>query len=381
MEDARRDACGRCKRPQRVCYCASLPDDPLATASTHVLVLQHQHEKRRRAAISSVPVLAQTIANVTLVTVDETCDCGPGKDERLDALLYDEGGDHRFDTAMVLFPDEHAQPLSDGVETEAKRVLLIVIDGTWKEAKKIAHRNKKHWQKAAKDWETRGARLQYVCLDNELKRSIYGDLRREPMEGCVSTLEAVASALVSLEPNETGRQVHDALLHSFRGMVSIQEKFQQRGRVVKLAQYGGVSKAEAVEAKRREQQKKNSATIDKDTSTLVQREYVFYTSHTDFRHRQQLTQQGEAVACTYDEARERCVELNRDRKRGQRVAMLPLDAFEKHLRQCHDAPRSSIPDEGPRRSGRQTLDELSSESEVMARIPAAYSFSNGHGSG
>ncbi|KAG3008813.1 hypothetical protein PC119_g14133 [Phytophthora cactorum] len=327
MEDARRDACGRCKRPQRVCYCASLPDDPLATASTHVLVLQHQHEKRRRAAISSVPVLAQTIANVTLVTVDETCDCGPGKDERLDALLYDEGGDHRFDTAMVLFPDEHAQPLSDGVETEAKRVLLIVIDGTWKEAKKIAHRNKKHWQKAAKDWETRGARLQ------------------EPMEGCVSTLEAVASALVSLEPNETGRQVHDALLHSFRGMVSIQEKFQQRGRVVKLAQYGGVSKAEAVEAKRREQQKKNSATIDKDTSTLVQREYVFYTSHTDFRHRQQLTQQGEAVACTYDEARERCVELNRDRKRGQRVAMLPLDAFEKHLRQCHDAPRSSIPDE------------------------------------
>ncbi|ETI31595.1 hypothetical protein F441_21339 [Phytophthora nicotianae CJ01A1] len=348
MEDTRRDICDRCKRPLRVCYCSSLPDEPLVTRSTHVLVLQHRHEKRRRAAISSVPVLAQTLENVTLVTVDETCDCGPGKDELLDALLYDEGGDHRFDTAMVLFPDEHAQPLTGGGGTRnAKRMLVIVIDGTWKEAKKIAHRNKKHWEKAAKDWESRGGTLQYICLDGELKRSIYGDLRREPMEGCLSTLEAVASALVLLEPEEAGRQVHDALLRAFRGMVSIQEQFQQRGRVAKLGQYGGVSKAEAVEAKRRQQQKKsNDSTADKHTSTLIQREYVFYTSHTDFRHRQQLKQQGEVVTCTYDEARERCMELNRDRKRGQRIAMLPLDAFEKHLRQCHDAQQSGMPNEG-----------------------------------
>ncbi|KAI9981551.1 hypothetical protein PInf_009304 [Phytophthora infestans] len=346
MEDTRRDVCDRCKRPLRVCYCASLPNEPLATKSTHVVVLQHQHEKRRRAAISSVPLLAQTIENVTLVTVDEACDCGPGKNEQLDAFLYDEGGDDTFDTAMILFPDEHAQPLGEGVGRETQRVLLIVIDGTWKEAKKIAHRNKKHWEKAARDWEIRGAKLEYVCLAGELKRSIYGDLRREPMEGCVSTLEAVASALMLLEPSETGRRMHDALLRAFREMVSIQEQFQKRGKVAKLEQYGGVFKAEAVGAKRREQHKKTETNIDKHTSTLVQREYVFYTSHTDFRHRQQLTQQGEVVACTYDEARERCMELNRDRKRGQRVTMLPLDSFEKHLQRCHDVQRSNIPDEG-----------------------------------
>lgn len=113
----------------------------------------------------------------------------------------------------------------------------------------------------------------------------------------MSTLEAVASALVVLEPKETGRLVHDSLLHAFKGMVSIQEQFQQRGRVAKLEQYGGISKAEAVETKRlelqRQQQQRsvNAITTDIDTSTLVQREYVFYTTHTDFRHRQQLTQQ------------------------------------------------------------------------------------------
>ncbi|POM67708.1 Protein Kinase [Phytophthora palmivora] len=309
------------------------------------------HERQRRAAISSVPVLAQTLANVTLVTVDD-CDCGPGVSDELDALLYG-GGDDRFDVAIVLFPDEHAQSLSvtrGEVETRVKRVLLIVIDGTWKEAKKIARRNREHWEKAARDWEARGASLHYVCLDNEEgvaedgetmpKRSIYGDLRREPMEGCMSTLEAVASALMMLEPKETGRILKDSLLHAFKGMVSIQEQFQKRGQVAKLEQYGGVSKAEAVEVKRlelhRQQKTINAVNVDKDTSALVQREYVFYTSHTDFRHRQQLTQQGEVVTCTYDEARDHCIELNRDRKRGQRVAMLPLDAFEKHLRQSHD---------------------------------------------
>ncbi|OWZ00905.1 Protein kinase, partial [Phytophthora megakarya] len=330
---ARREACDRCKRPPRVCYCASLPASPLVTTS-HVLILQHEHEKKKRAAISSVPVLAQTLEQVTVVTVDD-CDCGPGANAELDALLYN--GDS-FDTAMVLFPDEHAQSLSpptDQVERRAKRVLLIVIDGTWKEAKKIARRNRQHWEKAAKDWEARGARLEYVCLDSEeAKRSIYGDLRREPMEGCMSTLEAVASALAILEPKETGRVAYDALVHAFRGMVSIQEQFQKP----KLEQYGGISKAEAIEAKRLGQQRQKTGGIaDTDKSTLVQREYVFYTTHTDFRHRQQLTQQGEVVTCTYIEAREHCAKLNRDRKRGQRAAMLPFDSFEKHLRQCHDA--------------------------------------------
>ncbi|KAL3665640.1 hypothetical protein V7S43_009076 [Phytophthora oleae] len=338
---ARRTVCAKCKRPPCVCYCASLPGKPLAAEYTHVLVLQHEHEKKRRAAISSVPVLALTLEDVTLVMVRDDCDCGPGVDEQLDALLYEEGGDHRFDTALVLFPDEHAQPLkASSEETERKaKVLLIVIDGTWKEAKKIARRNREHWEKAAKTWEARGAKLQYICLDSDGKQNIYGDLRREPMEGCMSTLEAVASALVTLEVEATGRELQGALLRAFRGMVSIQEQFQQRGRVAKLEQYGGVSKAEAVEAKRLElqRQQKSEPTTDKDNTLSVQREYVFYTSHTDFRHRQQLTQQGDVVTSTYDEARERCVELNRDRKRGQRVAMLPLDAFEQHLRQLHDA--------------------------------------------
>ncbi|CAI5746791.1 unnamed protein product [Peronospora destructor] len=284
-----REACTRCKRPPRICYCAWLPDEGLATKRTHVLVLQHTHEKRRRAAISSVPILTQTLEDVTLVIVDDDCDCGPGMNEELDVLLYG-GGDDKFDEAMILFPDEHAQPLgatSCSVENIdiTKRVLLLVIDG---------------------------ASLQYICLDSNesgdaaiapSRRSIYGDLRKEPMEGCMSTLEAVASALIVLEPEESHQVVYDSLLHAFEGMVSIQKQFQWRSQVIKLEQYGGILKAEAIEIKRLELQRQqlprkiDIVTTDKKMSTSVRREYVFYTSHMDFRHRQQLTQQVIRLSC------------------------------------------------------------------------------------
>ncbi|CAI5739431.1 unnamed protein product [Hyaloperonospora brassicae] len=352
---AQRATCARCTRPPQVCYCPSLPPDLLATERTHVLVVQHKHEKRRRAAISSVPILAQSLQNVTLVTVDDDCDCSPGVHRDLDELLYG-GGDEPMDAALVLFPDDRALPLEaiGGESTSirsSKRVLLVVIDGTWREAKKIARRNRNTWDQAAQSWEARGARFHYVCLGTNKRddggpgpSSIYGDLRREPMEGCMSTLEAVASALRVLEPASTGPGVHDSLLHAFRAMVSIQEQYQERGREAKLKQYGGISKAQAVEMKRLEERQRQQlhAYVDivpagTTPLTHVRREYVFYSSRTDLHHYQQLLQEGDVVTCTYDEARDRCVELNCDRKRGQRIAMLSLDAFQKKVTMAKEA--------------------------------------------
>jgi hypothetical protein len=38
------------------------------------------------------------------------------------------------------------------------------------------------------------------------------------------------------------------------------------------------------------------------------------------------------MTCTYDQARDRCSELNMGRKRGQRLAFLALDIFHQRLR-------------------------------------------------
>lgn len=206
--NSKRASCVRCERPPRVCYCASLPPQPLATIHTHVLIVQHRHEKRHRNAISSVPVLAQVLHNdaVTVATVDDAGLGAPGTNHELDRLLYhvtdDDNGDVKFDCVFVLFPDATAKtlnadlmaslvPSSPGSAQEAqppasivssRRTLLVVIDGTWTEAKKIVFHARGHLNALANQRRAMDRIFEFVCLENDAsmspRQSIYGDLRR-----------------------------------------------------------------------------------------------------------------------------------------------------------------------------------------------------------
>lgn len=121
------------------------------------------------------------------------------------------------------------------------------------------------------------------------------------MEGCLSTLEAVALALKELEPTESGEAIQEALLQAFKGMVDVQDQFRRQGRERQLQMYKGVTKEQALEEKRQIQRSTDSidtpslaalAIHDQETtSALRTREYVFYLTQQDFRERKQLVQQ------------------------------------------------------------------------------------------
>ncbi|TYZ63834.1 hypothetical protein PybrP1_001430, partial [[Pythium] brassicae (nom. inval.)] len=354
-------SCPRCRRPPRVCYCADLPPAPLRALATHVLVLQHRHEQRRRAAISSVPIIAHVLVPTTVVAVDDA-GVGPGSSEALDRLLFD-GAAAAFERVFVLFPDAAAKTLNAellagidaktladsrggggrGTEEAPPSTLLVVLDGTWTEAKKVLFHSRPHFDALAGQRRSLGRTFEFVCLDLSDAESatplpnIYGDLRREPMEGCMATLEAVALALKALETKDSGERLYAALLAGFRGMVTRQQELVASGRQRALEQHGGVSKRDAVLQRRKRQLEQSASEPDAqdrggadDASRSEQRrvrEYVFVNTLVDFRHRKQLVQQGPSVRCTYDEARDKCQELNVGRARGQRLAMMPFDTF------------------------------------------------------
>jgi hypothetical protein len=120
------------------------------------------------------------------------------------------------------------------------------------------------------------------------------------MDGCVSTLEAVVGALRVLEPSAVAEDVSTALLSAFSGMVAVQSAFQQRGKTEALRRYGGVSKTAAIQAKQFHNEAASAAS-DSDppptpaNAVLLSREYVFYSTRTDFRQRQELVQQVRSV--------------------------------------------------------------------------------------
>lgn len=184
-----RSICERCRRPTAVCYCAHVV--PLTTR-TRVLLLQHPRE--RDVAINTARIAKLCLPEAELATgVDFTGDA------RLEAAL-DDG-------AWLLYPGPGAERARD-LQEEARPRVLIVLDGTWWQARSILKRN------------PRLASLPRLSLSSG-GESRYR-IRAEPAPQCMATIEALARALTELEPEP---ERFAKMLEPFDAMVETQIRF------------------------------------------------------------------------------------------------------------------------------------------------------------
>ncbi|MDO9623505.1 MAG: DTW domain-containing protein [Pseudomonas sp.] len=163
-----RPHCPRCNRPLEHCLCALIPRVP---SRTRVLILQHPSEVRH--ALNTARLAALGLSNAELRVAEVF--------EDMPALLAQPG--YR---ACLLFPGEQAQPLPQfATQLDGLPTLLVVPDGSWRKARKLLHCNPLL------------AALPRVTLAAGLQ-SRYR-LRKAPMPGALSTIEAIVSALDILE--------------------------------------------------------------------------------------------------------------------------------------------------------------------------------------
>lgn len=188
-----RAVCQRCLRPQVTCYCGELPPIP---TRTRVVLLQHPRE--RRVAIGTARMAHLALPNSELHLGVEF-----SRHERLQRLLADPAS-----RPAVLYPAAEA-PGPDAWTEEPPRT-LVVIDGTWTQARKVLSLN--------------------PCLRAlpriSLRPARPGNyrIRREPAAHCLSTIEAVVEALGQLE-GEPARFA--PMLAAFDRMVDRQLACQQ----------------------------------------------------------------------------------------------------------------------------------------------------------
>jgi DTW domain-containing protein YfiP len=185
-----RALCDRCRRPLAVCYCAGI--EPIET-KTRVVILQHPRER-------DVGIGTARIARL----------CLPGAVLRSDV---DFSGDPvvrdliAAGNAYVLFPGARA------IDVETANfpvpITLVVLDGTWWQAQKLLKAN------------PAVAALPRLRL-TPLRPSLYGEVRREPADHCVATIEAIAHVLGHLEGD---RERFGNLLRPFATMVERQRYF------------------------------------------------------------------------------------------------------------------------------------------------------------
>lgn len=185
-----RDTCERCARPPDLCICESLPDRPISTSTT-ILVLQHPRERRRKS-LSTVPLMPLVLDRIQVkVGFDFVAD-----DLELVKDYLDSGR-----TPLLLFPGKNAISLDQKCDDEdqedvirrlqSEEQLLVVLDGTWSEARGMYLRSQALMNEC-----------QQVQFESETDSIYPVDLRKEPQRHCVSTLESCAQALMLLEPSK-----------------------------------------------------------------------------------------------------------------------------------------------------------------------------------
>jgi DTW domain-containing protein YfiP len=187
---AHRAVCARCRRPESVCYCAHLVSLP---TRTRVLLLQHPRERH-------MPVGTARLAHLCLPSSELRVGVDFDDDAQVRAAL--SGGGPTY----LLFPGPKAIDLAAAsLSSQDEPITLVVVDGTWWQARKLLKRN---------------AALAALPQIRFTPRSPSNyRIRREPADHCVATVEALAQVLGALEGDP---ERFAALLRPFEAMVDTQ---------------------------------------------------------------------------------------------------------------------------------------------------------------
>ena len=177
VEPVRRVWCERCGRPERVCVCSAFPPEPFPIDTT-VHIMQHPREQDFRL-LTTVPLLAECLPK-------DKCIIYRGK--RFSPTKFPTLHDIcNLEDTIVLYPSPDAVSIEDYLaEAPRTNINMVVLDGTWREAKSIYFNNKfLH-------------KLRKVKLCGSFGKSAFV-IRTQPNNNSVSTSEAVAIAVGKLE--------------------------------------------------------------------------------------------------------------------------------------------------------------------------------------
>jgi DTW domain-containing protein YfiP len=178
----------RCRRAMRVCYCAHLPR---IETRTRIVILQHPRER-------DMPIGTAHMASLCLPRAELHVGTCVADSPALARALDDPAR-----PAVLLYPGEDAIDIVEHPPLEP--VTLVVIDGTWSQAKKIV-KHDPHLSRLPRYAFTPATPSEYR-------------IRREPAAEYVSTIEALMHVLGALEGDAARFR---ALLLPFRAMVDAQ---------------------------------------------------------------------------------------------------------------------------------------------------------------
>lgn len=189
--------CDNCDFLKSRCLCSTLKILP---NSTHIIVLQHPSESKH--PLNTVRIMKKSFQNFNLFTGENF-----SHNQTLNDLIINPENN-----VALLYPTDHSINISEFSQVSKPITHLIVIDGTWRKAKKIFMLS------------TNLHFLSTIQL-TQIEESHY-KIRKAPRADALSTIEATIETLKYLEPHLNTTPAID----SFHKMIDLQ--IQKMGREI-----------------------------------------------------------------------------------------------------------------------------------------------------
>jgi len=197
--------CPKCGKPMPLCVCDGIT--PIDN-QIEVLILQHPQEQDRLLGTASLTVthLENATLKIGLSWPSLSKILGRDVDPARWAVVYlGSSKVAELDTDQEVVAIGRNGELKQGQNAILKSIEgIIVLDGTWSQAKALWWRNA--WM----------LKCQRIILGPR-QVSLYGKLRREPRRDGLSTIEATAMILGRLEKRP---EIEDALRSAFENMLA-----------------------------------------------------------------------------------------------------------------------------------------------------------------
>jgi DTW domain-containing protein YfiP len=197
------ETCPHCLKPHALCVCAGI--EPIANR-IEIIILQHPQEQDRELGTARLAlrhfVKARLAIGLSWSNLGKLIG-RPTEPGRWGVLYL---GPTRLKTAArpITILDRKGEAVADQDRALAELEGIILLDGSWSQAKALWWRNP--WM----------LKLHRIVLDTGAP-SRYGRLRREPRSDSVSTLEAIAFIMTRLENRP---EIEVRLLASFTALLS-----------------------------------------------------------------------------------------------------------------------------------------------------------------
>lgn len=180
-------SCPHCRKPEPLCVCAAVSP---VIVRTRVVILQHPQEQDEALGTGWLTRCQIKGAELRIGLSWPSLKRVLNRDldmKRWAVLYLGSAKDSpKPGTPEMLLCDRHGEALEDSAALLPRLEGIILLDGTWAQAKTLWWRN---------PWLLKAHRL----VLNPPQRSLYGRLRREPRRQALAIIEAAAFALARLE--------------------------------------------------------------------------------------------------------------------------------------------------------------------------------------